>query len=99
MKEYDVFIAGIKYRPGAKELLDTLPEGSELTLQREPENQFDANAIGIYSEALQVGYIPGFILTKIGAKFDAGLVDKVTFMGGTRIKVFYKDAEERADDS
>ena len=98
MKHFDIFVAGVKHRPGAKEHLATLPEGAELTLQREPDNQFDANAIAIYSGEIQVGYIPGFVLASIGAKFDAGLVDKVTFLGGTRIKVYCKDAEERADD-
>jgi len=98
MKEYDVFVAGVKHRPGAKEHLATLPEGTELTLQREPDNQFDANAIAIYSGEIQVGYIPSFVNTKIGVKLAGGLVDKVVFLGGTRIKVYcIEPTEEQLD--
>ena len=98
MKEYDIFIAGAKFRDGAKEHLDTLASGSELTLQFEPDNPHDANAIAIYSEGSHVGYVPAFVNTKIGVKLDAGLVDKVVFLGGTRIKVYcIEPTEEQLD--
>ena len=47
-------IVGSHFRPPAKGLLESLPAGTELWLQPEPDNPFDGNAIKVllHTEAL-----------------------------------------------
>jgi len=60
-------IVGAKFRPPALALLETLPMGTKLTVQREPTNVYDSNAIMVLvqtvdmqpSEAL-AERLPGF---------------------------------------
>ena len=41
-------IVGAHFRPPAQALLQILPAGAKLQLRREPENQFDPNAIAVW---------------------------------------------------
>jgi hypothetical protein len=52
-------IVGTKFR-GAKAvtLLGTLPKGLRLRLRREPDNEFDSNAIAVYYGDQHLGYVP-----------------------------------------
>lgn len=43
-------IVGAHFRPPAKIILQFLPGGAPLTMEREPTNEFDANAIAVYVE-------------------------------------------------
>lgn len=40
-------IVGGRFRPPAAEVLNMLPQGTKLKLQREPDNQYDPNAIRV----------------------------------------------------
>jgi hypothetical protein len=54
-----VAVAGVSFRPDA--VADSsFDPGERLTLVREPENEHDPDAIGIWNEArtLQAGYVP-----------------------------------------
>jgi hypothetical protein len=52
-------VAGVSFRPEAVEDASFDP-GRRLALVREPENEHDPNAVGIWNEArsLQAGYVP-----------------------------------------
>jgi hypothetical protein len=47
-------IVGAKYRKPADTILANLPDGSELFLEREPENTFDSNAVMV---CLPIGWM------------------------------------------
>ncbi len=50
-------IVGIEFKVKRK-FVDDLPTGTALTLKREPDNKFDKNAVGVWFEDKQIGYIP-----------------------------------------
>lgn len=51
MTEFIATLAGAQFRPKeTKDLIKMLSVGDELKLQRDPENQYDSNAIKIFDE-------------------------------------------------
>lgn len=56
----DFFIAGFQYYEGVKaEIFQTLKEGKELVLRREPDNPHDPLAIAIFTKGgHKLGYVP-----------------------------------------
>jgi hypothetical protein len=61
-----VAVAGVSFRPEA--VADSsFDPGERLALVREPENEHDPNAIGIWNEqrTLQAGYVPREIATEL----------------------------------
>ena len=50
-------LVGMRHHPGAAEALSDLGFGDPLTLVREPENQFDENAIQVFSGSTLLGYV------------------------------------------
>jgi hypothetical protein len=53
----DFHIAGFTYYNGI-EVFEQMKIGSKLTLQAEPENQFDPNAVAIYYQNEKLGFVP-----------------------------------------
>lgn len=52
------FIVGTNHRGSdAVALLESLPEGEPLLLEREPGNKFDANAVKVIARNVCVGYV------------------------------------------
>lgn len=51
-------IVGVKYRPNAEEILDSIDEGDSVLLKKDPTNEFDPQAIAAYHNGVLVGYIP-----------------------------------------
>jgi hypothetical protein len=68
------FLAGVQFRPNAKEVISQLEEGEVLELEPEPENKFDANAIKINyydgREYHHLGYVPKLISAEISALLE-----------------------------
>ena len=53
-------MVGMKYRPeNAQKLASALTAGAEVTLTREPKNDYDPNAIQVRVNGLCVGFIEG----------------------------------------
>lgn len=50
-------VVGMKHRK-AEELVASLPHGEPITLVREPDNQFDRNAVQVWARGRHVGYVP-----------------------------------------
>ena len=46
-RQYTSLLVGAWARPPAKQVLAVLPAGAQLTLQAEPENPYDANAVRV----------------------------------------------------
>lgn len=86
-----VAVAGVSYRPDA--LPDpTFDPGRRLALVREPENEHDPNAVGIWNEdrTLQVGYVPRETAAELEGDEQAVSLWRVD--GGLRVLIVPADA-------
>ncbi len=88
---FDSFIAGTTHIKD-QTVFDDLKEGEKLTLQREPENRFDGNAILVLdAKGRKLGYIPEKDNIVFARLMDAGkyLIAKVdeTSVSGTFHKI------------
>jgi hypothetical protein len=81
MAELTVAIAGLGFQKGAREALAKLKAGTELTLEREADNPFDAFAVGIWRLGLKLGYIPKTKNIEIAWALDRGDPVAATFDG------------------
>ena len=68
-------IAGVKFHQ-YKDALGTIEEGNHLTLEPEPTNKFDPNAVAIYLESdegkVMLGYVPKKFSSEVSAKLEVG---------------------------
>ena len=69
----DTYIAGVQFRPAAcQAAARNLAADEPLTLEREPNNKHDSNAIKIMSTSgLHLGYVPRHIAKGIAPEIDA----------------------------
>lgn len=83
----DCLCVGMHFRPPlAREICSTLEVGAELSLEREPENPHDPNAIKVIytleGEPIHIGYIERdkaiFIADDLDAIVEVGRGDEVT---------------------
>jgi hypothetical protein len=84
-------VAGVTFRPEA--LPDpSFDPGRRLSLVREPENEYDPNAVAIWNEArtLQVGYVPRDVAPELTGDEQAVSLWRVD--GGLRVLVAPGDA-------
>ena len=75
MKKLYFTITGTKYRHGQ----DFFKKGMKVRLIKEPDNEFDKEAIKVEMEGLgQVGYVANSTYTVLGESYSAGrLYDKI----------------------
>lgn len=74
MKELYTLV-GMKYR-GTEAMVASLSHGAALTLRREPNNQYDVNAVAVYFGPHHVGYIKGTEAARLAPDMDrAGKVE------------------------
>lgn len=66
-------LAGAKFRGVAvqAEVLALTPE-SKLSVEREPSNVYDSNAIKVLAEGVFLGYVPKNIAAEVAPMLDAG---------------------------
>ncbi len=85
---YMVKIAGVTFE-GRQEILSGLFDAQEssaqghgpmlaATLEREPQNQFDSNAIKVVVDGKHIGYVPKYLAAKLAPRMDAGEAYAVT---------------------
>jgi hypothetical protein len=90
-----VTLVGTKYR--SKEMLDmlaSLPNGEQLTLVREPGNQYDTNAIQVWARGHHIGYIPSSQNKPLAAAMDAAAL---AMPGGAARPAYAKPAKLAID--
>ena len=69
---FDTYIAGTSH-VRAESAFDEIKEGDKVTLQREPDNRFDENAILVLnSKSKKLGYVPEKDNTVFARLMDAG---------------------------
>jgi hypothetical protein len=54
MKSHLCLLVGAHFRPPAKAIIAALPVGTELTLEREPDNPYDPNAVKVLAWAKDI---------------------------------------------
>lgn len=52
------YVAGVSFRPGAREHFPKLLDGEALQLVPEPQNPHDRSAVAVYDGAMHLGYVP-----------------------------------------
>jgi hypothetical protein len=84
-------VAGVSYRLDALEDPSFEP-GRALSLVPEPENEHDANAVGIWNEArtVQLGYVPAAVAAELAGDEQAVSLWRVE--GGLRVLLVPADA-------
>ena len=66
-------IVGTKFRPGGMAALSKLRKGAGLLIVREADNQYDPNAVAVYSQANEhLGFVPRSMNTELARELDAG---------------------------
>lgn len=63
-------LVGMKHR-GTEALVASLPQGEPLTLIREPDNRYDANAVQVWARQQHVGYVKGSQVRPLAIAMDA----------------------------
>ncbi len=66
MPHHETYIAGVKFRKGARELIDGLEDGTALSLEREPTNEYDPYAVKVICGGLHIGYVPRDLAAMVG---------------------------------
>lgn len=97
MKEWNSWLMGANFRdPSAKEVVKALAIGEQLTLKRDPENQFDPNAIQVWAGDTWIGFIERGLAEELAPLMDAGTEYdcEVSGFGTNPLKPFL-DGKER----
>ena len=68
---FNTKVVGVSFE-GRQDVVAGLHEGAALELRRQPENPYDANAIGVWYGALQLGFLKREIAARIAPNVDAG---------------------------
>lgn len=72
-REYHGLVMGMHFRGShAKEIAANLPADSQLSLEREPDNAFDANAIKVFYEDTWIGYVERGVASFMARDMDEG---------------------------
>lgn len=78
--ELRAVIVGNQHRPlEAQERYHQLEKDEALDLVREPDNEYDENAIAVYSDGIKIGYIPRTMNADLAEAMDEGRVFQSTY--------------------
>jgi hypothetical protein len=67
-----VSIVGSSFYPGAGNVIAKLGPGQRLRVEREPNNQYDSNAISIHYFNQKLGHLPRGFAAEVAPLVDAG---------------------------
>jgi single-stranded-DNA-specific exonuclease len=69
--QFHTKLVGVSFE-GRQDTIAGLRVGTDLTLQRQPDNQFDVNALAVYYGALQLGFVRKEIAKHLAPLIDSG---------------------------
>lgn len=64
-------LVGVSY-DGRQGIIANLNQRASVELEREPGNPYDANAVAVYADGQQIGYIGRGLAEKIAPEIDQG---------------------------
>ena len=67
-----VSIVGSSFYPGAGEQIIRMRPGQQLRVEREPNNEYDANAIAVHIFNQKLGHFPRGFAAEVAPLMDAG---------------------------
>lgn len=67
-----VSIVGSSFYPGAGNWIAKLAPGQQLRVEREPQNEYDANAIAVWIFAQKLGHFPRGFAAEVAPLMDRG---------------------------
>jgi hypothetical protein len=67
-----VSIVGSSFYPGATDWLARMSPGQKLRVEREPNNQYDANAVSVHIFQQKLGHFPRGFAAEVAPLMDAG---------------------------
>lgn len=67
-----VSIVGSSFYPGASDWLARMSPGQKLRVEREPDNQYDANAVSVHIFQQKLGHFPRGFAAEVAPLMDAG---------------------------
>ena len=70
----NVFVAGTKYCHQIDQILDQISDTTQLTMLRQPDNEVDQYAIGIYYNQTRIGWVPMKDNLVIARLMDSGIL-------------------------
>jgi hypothetical protein len=88
-----IFLAGVKFREGAAEHLETVEHGAAMSVEPDPDNEYDPNAVKVMHGDMHVGFIPKAKNVEVGALIRGGRLVAVTKRTGHCVQIEYR-AEE-----
>lgn len=68
----DIVVAGTTHCPDIEQLAPLIQEGTVLRMLRDPDNEYDEMAIGIYLDRHRIGWVPMELNLIISRLMDAG---------------------------
>ena len=68
----DIVVAGTTYAEELDKVFPELEKGKVLQMKRHPKNKYDENAIALYYNNVQVGWVPRALNLVISRLMDAG---------------------------
>jgi len=68
----DIVVAGTSHVPNIEDLAPRLQKGTVLRMLRDPQNEYDEMAIGIFLDKERVGWVPMELNLIISRLMDAG---------------------------
>ena len=100
---YPSYVAGIVVVPGRQDVAQNVRLGDRLTTEREPDNPYDANAVRLYHDGGEIGYVPARHAVWVAEILDRGgpltiTVAAIKHSGDARLPDIYLDTEIRTDE-
>jgi single-stranded-DNA-specific exonuclease len=71
-ERFNTKVVGVSFE-GRQDIVAGLQTGATLTLERQPANQYDPNAVAVFYGTLQLGYIKKEHAVHLAPKLDAGI--------------------------
>lgn len=102
MPSFNSALMGAAFRPQeAKDIVKALAIGEALEARRDPENEFDPNAIALYSQDQHLGFIERGLAEELAPLMDKGAeltVEVIGFMSTIKpyLSVEVVEAEDAA---
>ena len=100
---YPSYVAGIVVVPGRQDVAQNVRLGDRLTTEREPDNPYDANAVRLYHDGGEIGYVPARHAVWVAEILDRGgpltiTVAAIKHSGDAHLPDIYLDTEIRTDE-
>ena len=87
---HQTYIAGVKFRMGAADILAALDDGSEVILEPEPTNQYDPHAVRVMSGNRHVGFVPRDLSQEVSGLIAAGQITRAVKRSGNSLEIHYE---------